>query len=506
MICPFCSIDMEPIDLAGKLFCSNCGMTIYEKNSQAQTQPTHQIIKEVHTESSDSDFDGLLEIPVDSNTKEAGNPFDKDSVQQKIPDMINALKDQKASTAAAPKQALPPMTSAMTKPAEQSSSNTNNLKPAPIAPPVAPATPVQKPQMTALKPQTPPAVAETTVMSKPIPVQEPLKPVPATTNSLPKEALKTSPPEPPLQTEAVNTQPAITAKTETIRVLNEATAKPKPIEAITDVPINKPEIITAIREKELPHKTTDNNAIIQTKEITFSEKSKNDTFDDLEFRPQPAERKDLSNDPSIKALIESARQADFVDKTKKSEEKIQSEKKEPVKTEPEKASYEDKKAKKIDLVKKSMPTEKAKHRLTEAERKEFDKKTKELDTLSASGILLDILDDEALSKKNEKKVETMKAAADMIEKIDLPTEKFVTPPRNEGPKPMQPEELLKSFNVEAEDFKPKEPKPTSGVNLAPVKSKPPDANFVPVGDDRHQSLALKNYFSDIFSKEKKNAG
>ncbi len=36
MVCPYCSTDMEPIELGGKTFCSNCGLTVGAANSQAR--------------------------------------------------------------------------------------------------------------------------------------------------------------------------------------------------------------------------------------------------------------------------------------------------------------------------------------------------------------------------------------------------------------------------------------------------------------------------------------
>lgn len=38
MICPYCNTEMEPIDLAGKVFCSNCGMTISGNNPKKQEE------------------------------------------------------------------------------------------------------------------------------------------------------------------------------------------------------------------------------------------------------------------------------------------------------------------------------------------------------------------------------------------------------------------------------------------------------------------------------------
>ncbi len=46
MVCPYCSTDMEPIELSGKVFCSNCGLTI-KNNQPAQVNTVSQSFQKV---------------------------------------------------------------------------------------------------------------------------------------------------------------------------------------------------------------------------------------------------------------------------------------------------------------------------------------------------------------------------------------------------------------------------------------------------------------------------
>jgi hypothetical protein len=53
----------------------------------------------------------------------------------------------------------------------------------------------------------------------------------------------------------------------------------------------------------------------------------------------------------------------------------------------------------------------------------FDERVKDIDTLGASGVLMDILDDKALEKQQEQKVESLEAAEELVDDIDTSKQK-----------------------------------------------------------------------------------
>jgi hypothetical protein len=58
MVCPYCSTDIEPIELNGKVFCSNCGLTI----ANNPTEPSVNAIKPEPNTVTDVETEGPEEI------------------------------------------------------------------------------------------------------------------------------------------------------------------------------------------------------------------------------------------------------------------------------------------------------------------------------------------------------------------------------------------------------------------------------------------------------------
>lgn len=70
MICPYCSTDMEPIELSGKVFCSNCGLTI--QNNQTVQPPANTVTQQFQkVENVATDVPDELQFPVVPEVVEA---------------------------------------------------------------------------------------------------------------------------------------------------------------------------------------------------------------------------------------------------------------------------------------------------------------------------------------------------------------------------------------------------------------------------------------------------
>lgn len=170
----------------------------------------------------------------------------------------------------------------------------------------------------------------------------------------------------------------------------------------------------------------------------------------------------------------------------------------------------------------------------------FDERVKDIDTLGASGVLMDILDDKALEKQQEQKVTSLEAAEELVDDIDTSNQELVKAEVNiddasitkpaVGEKPiMTPTEIKASLTSKppslVEDkpsemprpsqFKPTEKDKTSAmiettaedlqkeqVYNSQANNQPAVPGPSPVAEDaetRHS--AVKRYFSNIFGKK-----
>ena len=173
----------------------------------------------------------------------------------------------------------------------------------------------------------------------------------------------------------------------------------------------------------------------------------------------------------------------------------------------------------------------------------FSEKVKEIDTLGASGVLLDILDDTAIAKQREQKTEVLKAAGNLIDDLNFESDKKpikkIPVSYSKALETKEPEEVKKPEPVKNNPAKPTVPVFTpeeieaalTGKELPKkAEEKPLDKNdFKPSKDDAIDALvqttaedlrkeqtynqdmdnpngaevksaAVKNYFNNIFKK------
>jgi hypothetical protein len=173
----------------------------------------------------------------------------------------------------------------------------------------------------------------------------------------------------------------------------------------------------------------------------------------------------------------------------------------------------------------------------------FSEKVKEIDTLGASGVLLDILDDAAIAKEREQKTETLKAAEDLIDDLNFEAEnkpaKKAAASSNKKTETIKPKEAGKHASLEKKAtrpivpvFTPEEieaaltgkelPKKAEGEPIDKNDFKPSENDIIDAlvqttAEDLHKeqtynqdmdnprgvevkSAAVKNYFNNIFKK------
>jgi hypothetical protein len=150
----------------------------------------------------------------------------------------------------------------------------------------------------------------------------------------------------------------------------------------------------------------------------------------------------------------------------------------------------------------------------------FEKNIKEIDTLGASGVLLDILDDSAIDKQNQEKVEALEVAENLIgdipftlhrpkettknakAKINILKDNIVNPISNPEIEPtVELDDLPTSIETAAEDLKiesTQNDKSQPKTNDALVDEKTYNINK----NNEIKTAALKNYFSSILKPEK----
>jgi hypothetical protein len=309
---------MEPIDLSGKTFCSNCGMTIYEQKiveekelpkiipeNIATIPEDTPIIKDVHTEVSG---DGLVNEDVTSETQEpgAGTPT--------------------ADKAAAPAVKIP-ISTVSSQTQQPSAQEVNNAVTS--APPQKISVSVPTPQAT----------------TNPAPASPPT----------PNNAGTTSPETTPEEEHELNIQPA---------------PQTPPKQPVDSQPVQ-------------------NIATVGVPEQKSSDSMETNLIPEISLSTPPTPTVPVATTPAVSSASEIT--TELTNPNKPSDKEILE-----------------------DLVdeKTVVPQEEK-----DKSDKIFSEKVKEVDTLGASGILLDILDDKAVEKKNEQELETMVTAAELVGKV-----------------------------------------------------------------------------------------
>jgi hypothetical protein len=534
MICPFCSLDMEPISLSGKTFCSNCGMTIYERPDlkvmpSIMKDPEPPKIKDVHLEIPDSDFDGILDEsgegtkPILENTPNATDISSQNTPEVKSEPMASMpdLEPDLLKPATPPVPAPP---ASQTTPATQTPAPLGQPPSTPVViagPKVAPALPEAPAQpVVAQVPEVKPAEAKTPEVKPTIIQPENIK-IPETPQ--PSRQVET---EPLPSQDEILTEFADVQKSDELQQMAEAAIKagreyktppPKPPETTRAAPLQPAG--PKIEPEPIPEKP---KLVIR----------------DSSHLGHPVPKPISKPKPPVKRLS-----------PHKEVLELGKERPQPQETGPiEKIPVKEIKDQPLEPF---VKTKKG---------KEFDETVKKLDTLGASGILLDILDDEALEEQHHHKMESFQAAADVIDDIrvmgpepekpepeepqekptlieqipavkekkedfkqlsetspksekkeereepvkkeDKPEPEFTLPHNHPMPQPLQPEEIeamlarQNNAKLEVKDKEEEEPK----RQFPPSPATPfPTVSPMPVVDpDKRKSNALSGYFKDIF--------
>ena len=484
MICPYCSIDMEPIDLSGKVFCSNCGMTIGVSESSKEEEIP--IISHLTTEVSEDDLDVLGIGPT---------PADKAAM---IPSLSQEFTDNSVDTS------FSTSTNQNARPEEIQPIDTkvDSLDTAEIVTPAQPST-ANTPPATNINPDDSNLVRQELIkmMGKATQSQAP---TPSNTEILksaepiaPEEPAQTSPTEPP----AMPTPPEPTVD-QVLASQSQAPAEeevkpeaaPEPTEPMPEPPVDltpQPEPPTEPTEPVTPVEPP-----VETPPLTPT-----DPFDALE--PSPMTPPVASTPPTPEAPVDNiqppvmpetksidANDFEFIDNYTANDDKPPAPADLHVELSPEKPSSE------------------------------FKKKIEDIDTLGASGVLLDILDDKAIQKQDEEKLDSLEAAEDLVGDIHFNLHKnerkpktkklkanildknLVNPIKKPEIKPtVEPIDLPTIIETAAEDLKNEtkdQPKSDSG-NTGNVK---PESTYNVKIDSDVKAAALKNYFSNILKQGK----
>lgn len=220
MICPYCSTEIEPLDLAGKLFCSNCGMTISNAQNTAPSVEMHKISKNPDPTFSDQGAT-IQSTPIPEAPKQTisnlTNQINKTMVDDLGLDVANELK--------------PETVASVNKEAASVTTATQTLKPETTA-------------QNVIEPVIPKLPSEPGFYTAP----------PVKKDMVPKED---EPKEPTIEALAENeTKPAPAAQPKNIGILMNILEPEKPISEITDSepaqpPMPEPEIRVLNSEADL---------------------------------------------------------------------------------------------------------------------------------------------------------------------------------------------------------------------------------------------------------------
>ena len=443
---------MEPISLSGKTFCSNCGMTIYErpdfKTTPSIIKNEPPKIKDLHTEITDSNFDGIL------NENKTANAINQGAVQDSVPPIT-------------------PIATPIIKNADNSTTDTlGNILPAPTIPPTQPQAP--SPPDTFVNSSAISSNGVSSFVATTSPKEEKIEP---TSVSQPKNISSPSigvvSPLPTKITgdsknegEPLPVQNITTPKGNLLRDKINKTIVPTVPEIPLSQPIPKkalpqnPTIIPTtpsleINKTQEPAPVTAENGLAQKEKADIPSKtilSKTATeplapTDNIE--PMGKDKLDAEDTPTVlsgqekpKLVIRDNGHLGTRGEHRLSQTLRLNTAKQPENEKPQKEKADEQ----LD-------------NFVEKKGKEFDEQVKNLDTLGASGILLDILDDKAVEKEDEQKMVSFHAAADVVDDIRVlgPEPKKSRKIRHHREKPRLKDQMLSKKGEASSEKKPEQP-------------------------------------------------
>jgi hypothetical protein len=108
MVCPYCSTDMEPIELNGKVFCSNCGLTI---KSGQPTRPANTIMGQTEkVEDIATNVPEEVQFPVIPEENDAPEQLAVKVPEVSTPDIAEEVPITQANLPAEPTEPFNPIT------------------------------------------------------------------------------------------------------------------------------------------------------------------------------------------------------------------------------------------------------------------------------------------------------------------------------------------------------------------------------------------------------------